>query len=225
MTATQITVATAPRDLEGLKKAGRFNLRVLAQELGIFNSETDKTSFMQASNDQQAETVLKYLQEKDGGPKNTGKGGGGATGRSPSTKNAGKGPAGKATGEAAAGTGGGGAAAASGTGGSATVGAGAEKILTKLQELIEKVDGFQGSVDNLAERVSSLEGISAGTNRFVALSIGLAGKLAEQVLGASLEQILDVTLEDMPTVEAAMKRMAPAEDEEGEDSDEGNEEE
>lgn len=224
MTSTQVTVETAPRDLEGLKKAGRFNLRVLAQELGLFEKEADKTAFMQASNDQQAETVLKYLLEKDGGPKATGKGGGGvATGRSPSTKNAGKaaGTVSKATGDASAGSGGGGAAA-----GSTSVGAGAEKILQKLGELIEKVEGFTASVDNLADRVSHLEGISAGTNRFVALSIGLSGKLAEQVLGAGLEQILDVTLDDMPAVEAAMKRMAPVEEaNEDEDEEEGNAEE
>jgi hypothetical protein len=223
MTATQISVSTAPREIEGLKKAGRFNLRVLAQELGLFENEAAKTAFMSASNDQQAETVLKYLLEKDGGPKTSGKGGGGAaSGRAPSTKNAGKGAAtnGKATGEPAAGSGGGGTQA---TGGAA-VGAGAEKILQKLQELIEKVDGFQGEIENLNNAVTQLQGISAGTNRFVALSIGLSGQLAQQVLGAGLEQILDVTLEDMPAVEAAMKRMAPVE-EADEAEDEGNEEE
>lgn len=219
MTATQLTPETAPRDLEGLKKAGRFNLRVLAQQLGIFETEANKTAFMQASNDQQAETILKLLQEKDGGGKAS-KGGGGAaaSGRSPSTKNAGKaaGAAGKATGTPAAGSGGGGASSEAG------VGAGAAAILNAINELKETVEGYKDSVDNLQASVDQLQGISAGTNRFVALSIGLSAKLGEQVLGASLDQILDVVLEDMPAVEAAMQRMAPAEEEEAEAEDEGN---
>lgn len=220
MTATQISVETAPRDLELLKKVGRFNLRVLAQELGLFKSEESKQAFMQATNDQQSDTIYKALMEKDGvSPKASGKGGGGApTGRSPSTKNAGKtaGTVGKPAGEAATGAGGGGA-----TSGAGAVGAGAEKIIQKLQELVEKVDGFQSSIDNLTEAVGQLQGISAGTNRFVALSIGLSAKLAEQVLGASLDQILDVVLEDMPAVEAAMQKMAPA-DEDGDEEEEGD---
>src|SRR6185503_10994361 len=88
------------------------------------------------------------------------------------------------------------------------VGAGAEKILQMLSQLNTKIDNFQGAVNNVQTQLSQLQGICAGTNRFVALSIGLAGKLAEQTLGASLDQILDIVLEDLPTVEAAMEKMA-----------------
>lgn len=224
MTSTQISIETAPRDLEGLKKVGRFNLRILAQAIGLFETEANKTAFMQATNDQQAETIMKLLQEKDGVSKPAaGKGGAGAGAatRSPSTKNAGKAAstAGKATGAPAAGTGGG-AGAEGGTG----VGAGAAAILASIKELKETVDGFQASIENLQASVDQLQGISAGTNRFVALSIGLAGKLAEQVMGASLDQILEVVLEDMPAVEAAMQKMAPAEEETDDETDAGNEE-
>lgn len=220
MTATQISVETAPRDLAGLKNQGRFNLRILAQQLGALEQEASKTAFMQQSSDEQAATVLKLLQEKDG----TGgkaKGTGGASPRQPSTKSAGKTGTtapGKAQGEAAQGSGGGGT-----TNGTA-VGAGAEKLLAAIKTLSDRVDGFGGTIENLQAQVSQLQGISAGTNRFVALSIGLAGKLAEQTLGASLDQILDIVLEDMPAVEAAMQKMAPAEEVEEEETDAGNDE-
>lgn len=221
MTSTQISVETAPRDLEELKKVGRYNLRVLAQAIGLFETEANKTSFMQASNDQQAETILKLLLEKDGVGKGASKGAGGAaTGRAPSTKNAGKAAAGagKAAGAPAAGTGGGGEG-----GEGANVGAGAAAILAAIKDLKATYEGIKESIDNLAERVWLLESINKSTNRFVALSIGLSGKLAEQTLSASLDQILEVVLEDMPMVESAMQKVAPVEEEEAdEEADEGN---
>lgn len=215
MTATQISIDTAPRDLAGLKNQGRFNLRILAQQLGAMETEAAKTAFMQASNDEQAATVLRLLQEKDG-TAGKAKGTGGASPRQPSTKGAGKaGTAapGKAVGEPAQGNGGGGAG---------TVGAGAEKLLGAIQALSTKIDGFSGAIENVQAQLSQLQGMSAGTNRMIALSIGLAGKLAEQTLGASLEQILDIVLEDMPSVEAAMQKMAPVDEEEEEEGGAGN---
>lgn len=223
MTTTQVSIETAPRDIPGLKNLGRFNMRVLAQLLGGLELEATKTSFMQQTTDQQADFVQKLLQEHDGVSTKS-KGAGGASQRQPSTKGAaGKttnGAAGKTTGAAAQGTGGG---TETGAGTAAGVGAGAEKILKALKDLSDKVDGFQASVDNLAGTVAQLQGFTAGTNRAVTLSIGLTGKLAEQALGASLEQILDIVLDDMPVIEAAMQRMAPAED--AEDAGEGNDEE
>ena len=226
MTSTQITPETAPRDLAGLKNQGRFNLRILAQQLGALEQEASKTAFMQQSSDEQAATVLRLLQERDGTAGKTSKGAGGGSPRQPSTKGAaGKTstPAGggKAQGEATQGSGGGGTANGAGT----ALGAGAEKLLAAINTLSTKVDAFHGVLEGLQTQVSQLQGISAGTNRFVALSIGLAGKLAEQTLGASLEQILDIVLEDMPAVEAAMQKMAPAdEEEESEDAGGGNDE-
>jgi len=219
MTTTQISVATAPRDIAGLKNLGRFNMRILAQELGAFEQEETKTAFMQQSTDEQVAFVHKLLLEKDGGGKAS-KGAGGASPRQPSTKGAAKGGGvvGKPAGEAAKGTGGGGTATAG-----PAVGAGAEKLLAAIGELNEKIDGFNETLGNLQTAVEQLQGISAGTNRFVALAIGLSGKLAEQVMGASLAQIIDVVLEDMPAVEEAMKRMAPAA-EEDEEPEAGNEE-
>ena len=215
MTATQLSPETAPRDLEALKQVGRFNLRALATQLKHFEgNEANKQAFMNATNDQQAETIFKLLQELDGGGKAK------PASRTPSTKNAG---AAKPNGTSAA------AKTppsepAGNTGGS--VGGGAEKILAAISSLNAKYDGIKESLDNLSAIVGQLQGVSAGTNRFVALSIGLSMKLAEETLGAGPEQILETVLEDMPMVEAAMRKMAPASEEGDEEGgEEGNDEE
>lgn len=223
MTSAQLSIETAPRNLEELKKIGRFNLRSLATLLGVFENEANKAAFMQLTNDQQAENILTLLQAKDGTGKATS--GKGVTTRSPSTKNAGK-PAtaaGSATKAETPGTG-----AVQGGAAGAPVGAGAEKLLAAINGLKEKYESVQGTLASLIERVGVLENISSGTNRFVALSIGLNLKLAEQVLGASPNNVLDVVLEDMPIVEKAMARMGAAGSEagdeaEGEDEEEGDE--
>lgn len=220
MTTTQISVATAPRDIPGLKNLGRFNMRILAQELGGLDLEETKTAFMQQTTDEQAAFVHRLLAEKDGTGGKASKGAGGASPRQPSTKGAaGKsnGAASKAAGEPAQSTGGGGTA-------SASVGAGAEKILAAINALNTRLDEFQEGQANLQAAVQQLQVIGAGTNRFVALAIGLSGKLAEQTLGAGLGQIIDVVLEDMPMIEAAMQRMAPVADADDEETTEGNEE-
>lgn len=218
MTTTQITVDTAPRDLEGLKKIGRFNLRLVAQQLGIFATEAAKTAFMQQSNDAQAETVKKLL-DAHFATKGTGTAKPAATGRNPSTKNAGKAAA--AASEPAADDNTGAATGGKGVGG----GENAAKILAAIQGLREECAGFRESIDNLTATISQLQGISAGTNRFVAMAIGLSGKLAEQTLGASLETVLEAVVEDMPAVEAAMRTMPGAEEEEAEEEEAGNDEE
>lgn len=221
MTATQISIDTAPRDLEGLKKVGRFNLRVLAQALGVFSTEAGKAAYMQLDNDAQATAIKKLLDEHFGGSKGgAGKTAGTPSGRTPATK----GGAGKTTGASktsgeTTGT------TSSGTGGGAPSGEGAAKILAALQANTEEVAGLRASIDNLAAAIEQLQGVSAGTNRFVALSIGLSGKLAEETLGAPLSQVLEAVMDDMPAVEAAMASMAEgdAPADEGE-SDAGNEE-
>ncbi len=215
MTATQLSIESAPRDLEKLKEAGRFNLRALATQLEYFKDEAAKQAFMSMSNDQQAETILKLLEQRDGGGK--GKTAAGASGRQPSTKNASS--KGAATTTTAIKAGSGETQGAS----VANVGAGAEKILAAINALNSNYDGLKESIDTLTQAVGRLEGISAGTNRFVALSIGLSMKLAEQVLQSDPGTILDVVLEDMPIVEEAMKKMAPADEDEGEGV-EGNDE-
>ncbi len=230
MTTTQITVDTAPRDLEGLKKIGRFNLRLVAQQLGVFATEAAKAAFMQQPNDAQAETVKKLL-DAHFGTKTTGSGGGGkaaGTGRQPSTKNAGKATTVTTTAEPAAEEA---ASTSSGSGGKAAGGGGGEnaaKLLAAIQGIRDDYAGLREAVENLTASINQLQGISAGTNRFVAMSIGLTGKLAEQVLGAPLEQVLEVVVDDMPAVENAMRSMPGADEaEEGgeEESEEGNGEE
>lgn len=67
----QPSPATAPRDLQQLMRLGRFNLRKLAEEIGILNAQEDPVSldtrqtFMGMNTEEQARTVLQYLQNMD----------------------------------------------------------------------------------------------------------------------------------------------------------------
>ncbi len=223
--AAQLTVETAPRDLAALTAAGRFNLRALANELNAFNgSEEEKQAFMSGSTPQMAEFVLKHLQLKDGAAKSKATGTGGAT-RAPTTKNASKGAgvAGKPTGTAAAGTGGGGTQTTTTAPPSPGNGAGVEKLLAAINQLTEQVKENNERLESMQGSIAQLQHITGGTNRFVALSIGLAGKLAEETLGAHISQILPIVLEDMPAVEAAMRQLPGADEAEAEEEvEEGN---
>jgi len=64
---TAMNVATAPRDLELLVKANRFNLRMLAEELGIYDSAdvNARNAWLKQTIEVQAERVLKALQRND----------------------------------------------------------------------------------------------------------------------------------------------------------------
>ena len=219
MTTTQMSVDNAPRDLESLKKVGRFNLRILAQEAGAFATEESKSAFMAASSDDQAQTVCTLLQERDKASK------GGAAGGQPVRQPSNKGS--KKNAAAANGAAGPATTTTAGPAASAPAGDGALKMLAAIQELSAQNQGLREQVAELTSHVKQLQRISSGTNRFVTLAIGLNLKLAEQVLQASPEQVLGVVIEDLPVVENALMSFAPASDEDdGEDEeeeDEGNE--
>lgn len=217
MTTTQLSIETAPRDLEALAKQGRFNLRMLAEELGVFGTEASKQSFMGMSSEQQAENLLKLLQERDK-PAGKGGGGGAAAGagkRTPTTAKADAAKNGKATGGAATGAGGGTQAAPAGEN--------AGKLLEKLDAILKAQEELATRVDELTGAVEQLQSVGAGTNRFVTVAIGLSLKLAEQVLNAGPSQVLKAVMDDMPEVEAALAELAPAEDADEEEAGEGEE--
>lgn len=64
---TAMNVATAPRDLEKLIEANRFNLRMLAEELGLYDSAdvNARNAWLKQTIEVQAERVLKGLQKND----------------------------------------------------------------------------------------------------------------------------------------------------------------
>lgn len=193
MTTTQFTVATAPRDAAALEKSGRFNLRVLAQELGIFAANESKQAFLSMDAKTMADTVLQNLLAVDGKKPSNGAAvaAGGAAKRQPSNSGSKRGTAT--------------AAAASNEGSSAQAGAGAEKLLAAIQQNSEALQGVREAVEVMSETLAGLTGHIAGTNKLVALDIQLALTMAEQVLNAPPVQVLAAAIEDLGGIEPQLR--------------------
>lgn len=209
MTTTQVTAQSAPRDTEGLSKLGRFNLRILAQEIGMFDSEANKGAFMSLNSEGQVKAVQAKLAELDGATAST-------PARTPSNKGAKGGAKAAANGAAAATPA---ASQAAPAAGAAPAGAASAQLLAKLDAMASAVEGLREEVSNLAGQLAQTQSMTAANNRFVTVAIGLSLKLAEQVLEAGAEQVLGAVIDDMPMVEQALSSLPGAE--EG-DEDQGN---
>lgn len=61
----QMSVNNAPRDLDGLQKIGKYQLRRIAQELGKMNDQANVQAFMQLQLPNMAEAVCSWLKEYD----------------------------------------------------------------------------------------------------------------------------------------------------------------
>jgi len=63
------SIENSPDTAEEMFLIGRFNMRFLAMELGIFTRDEDKENFMQMSNSEQAEALIaaKRRWERDHG--------------------------------------------------------------------------------------------------------------------------------------------------------------
>lgn len=213
MTTTKTSVATAPRDLEALKKQGRFNLRCLAEELGVFSNEQSKSSFMSMANDAQAENIFKLLKDVD---KRNGGGGGDAGGaeeqpvRQPSTKTTSK----KNTTPAATSTG---ASPAS----DAKIGDGAAKILSAIQEQTAAIQEVGALLKELTQAVQVIDAGTERNIRFTTMAVGLSLKLAEESLNAGADAIIPAVIDDLPIVEKHLAAVAGiAEEDDGEEEEE-----
>lgn len=213
MTATAISVESAPRDLEALTKLGRFNLRNLGEACGAYdiNNGNEKQAFLKLDNDAQAQAILTRLIGLD-----KGKAGGGASKavvRTPVT-------GGKASGKAAS------AGAPTGGPGEAAVG-NAGAVLTLLSEIRDSQKALESKYDTLSAEIGALQGHIAGTNKLVSVSVSLALQLSEQVLNAPADDVLKGAIEQLSTVEPQLLQLVGASEEEGsgnEDDDaEGNE--
>lgn len=66
MSTTQVTVATAPETAAELRKLGRFNVRLLAEQLGVLAEESDKEAFMTKNLDEQVDMLLPLILESHG---------------------------------------------------------------------------------------------------------------------------------------------------------------
>jgi len=222
MTTVKINLENAPNDYDGMLKLGRFNLRLLAQELGVFATEKDKAAFMQLKNEEQATELLSLVQSKRGGGKKP------AASRQPAT-----GKAGAATARKPA------AAAepeeteartpvtdpaAARSPATAAVAAGASKTMELLKTISERCEGMSGLAENvegsLGGMQSSIEALSVAVMFNSALTLlSLEQAAAGQM---SREEIVSMALEEIPGIKTILEANTPG----GEDEevlDQGNE--
>lgn len=69
MTTIPISPENAPSTLEEILQLGRFNIRLLATKLGIFENEAAKNAFLSCNTEEQARTVLNAVLELRGSKK------------------------------------------------------------------------------------------------------------------------------------------------------------
>jgi hypothetical protein len=88
-TVSSVTIQTAPRDTEQLSQIGRFQLRRLAEQLGMLADDTARQAFMGGSNTLMAEALVVKLKEYDKGNNGTAAAPARAPVTTPATTNAG----------------------------------------------------------------------------------------------------------------------------------------
>ncbi len=212
MTQTTVTFADAPRDLDGILKLGRFQMRLLADEVPAYSNGDEKQAFLKMDSPGQAAAIYKAVQERDKREKG---GGGGsssktttakpAVSRTPSNKGATKENV-----ESPASTGGG------------DVGSNTAALFALLKELKDGQTDLEAKIDALTESQDTIQGQIAGNNKLVSVGISLALQMSEQVLNASAEQVLTLAIEQLPNIEETLNNLVGGGDE-GNDGGEGNE--
>lgn len=213
MTTAATTVATAPRAIDGLIELGRFGLRTLAVELGMFEDATFKMSFQSMSAQEQATAILAKLHEVDG-TKAPGKAAGkaakatGTPARTPVTTTAAKGADanGKVKSEAAADTSG-----------------NASKVLEMLGEIKDSYDSLLGEIQAMRGELQTTQYNVSGTNLLVTLGISLALQMSENVLSAPAKDVLAAALDQMNDITPQLQELVTTTLGDAPDADEGNE--
>lgn len=211
MTAASITVETAPRDLAELSKLGRYNQRLLAEQLGMISTADEKAAFLSLSQDKMAEELLSKLQEKDGGGKKPAKaavsrtpvtGKAAATTKAPATRtpNPPAEPNDAATNDAAT---------------------NAAAVLDMLEEINTNQTTLLDALESLRTEIRTVQTATAGSNRLTMLSISLGMFLAEEVMKAPGAQVLASAYEQLSEIEPLVKELI-GEELGGEDNEEGN---
>lgn len=196
MSQSALTTQNAPRDPEELSKVGRFNLRYLAEQIGIFTDEASKGRFMNGSNKEMAQAIAMHLQAID-------QGNGAAmvvqapmavptvaqpVQRSPSN-DAARTPVAQEPVRTAA--------AVPGPTEMLLIQLG--KILDKVTEVDNRIDEYVNAVQELSDKVEDLTGVLKGNSRLASLQTSLTLMLAEQVLQAPRKDVLGAAFNDRET--------------------------
>jgi hypothetical protein len=220
MTAVKICLETAPDNYEDMLKLGRFNLRLLAQELGVFASEKNKASFMQLKNEDQATELVSLVQQARGGGGKKPAARQPATGKTGATKKPGaaatSAPAEETTRAPVTDP------AASRAPATAAAAAGASKSLELLKVISERCEGMIGLAGNVEGALSGLQSSIESLSAAVMFNSSLTLLSLEQAAAGQMsrEDIISMALEEIPGIKTILEANAPADEEYTE---EGNE--
>lgn len=202
MTTAASTATNAPRDLESLQRLGRYQLRKLAQDIGMCGTTEETTSLMSYSNQEVAAKIFEQLQELDGGAKASDKKD--EVVRHPVTRGRPSAASKAAAAAAAAAAEGGADAAPSGSGPSTDLSARLDRLLATAEANARKLEELFDSIDNLTQ-------VSSGNTRLTAVAINMSLILAEQSLGVGgdatigvLQEAVDRLEEFEPTLAATL---------------------
>jgi hypothetical protein len=211
------TIETAPRNESELGKLGRYELRTMAQNLGLMNSEEAKGAFMQLQNPEMAKQILPALLQYD-----KAKGGAAPAAKPPQTP------------------------VTSETKVPVSNGAGHKQPVNKddtqgglgVAQLIEAITRLNVTVSEIAtklhERFDAIEAtqedhttILRGTNRIAMTGISLSLMLAEEVLKAPRADVVRDAHSDVDGLVTVLAELDPgisnATAEEEEETEEGKE--
>lgn len=221
MTAVKISLETAPDNYEDMLKLGRFNLRLLAQALGVFSTEQKKSAFMQSKNEEQATELLALVQAQRGGGKKPARQP--ATSKAGTTRKPSNAAAAAETSEPAEDT----RApvndpAASRAPATAAVAAGTSKSLELLKTVAERCEGMISHTGNVESALAGLQSSIESLSAAVMFNSALTLMSIEQATAGQMsrEDIVSMALEEIPGIKAVLEANAPTDEEYTE---EGNE--
>ncbi len=213
MSQSAVSITDAPRDLEKLQALGRFNLRRLAEELGVFKDEATKGAFMNGTNPQMGQAVYEALVKFDA---ESGKASAPAAAKRTPVTNGKTSKPPKETETPAASTPG------------AAPTAGIQELLAAIGGLKEVVEGLSERLDGIEAGQETTNAMVSGTNRLLVTSLTLNLMLAEEVMKAPRNAVLQDAVADTEGVIATLRELDPnlvpdeAEAEEEEETETGN---
>lgn len=218
MTAVKISLDAAPTTMEEMLKMGRFNYRILAQELGMFNSEAEKAAFMQMASDKQAEALLAEVIRAKGG-KGAAAAAAAPTGRTPSTGKGKKPAEAPAPEEAPIND-----PAAARAPVTAAAAAGTANLVKQLGAIVASVEGIQEAVQGGNQSIITLQETLEGIRATMIFNTALSLLQIEHLLAGQMsrDDIVGMALSEIPAIRDMLGGIT-GESSPEEDPEEGNE--
>lgn len=208
MSTSTFNPHNAPRDPNELAKVGRFKLRRLAEEMGMFTDEASKSRFMAGSNNEMAQSLAVHLQAMDSN------GGTAPAVQAPVVVAPAQAPVARQPANEAEKID---QAEQQVTAGGNQAATALLQAITSLRkevgDLAEKFDELRSEVEAGGELQESLRESVRGTNRLSVIATALSLSLAEQVLEAPRDEVLQAAIGDQSTVAQLVAQLDRDDDE------------